>query len=328
MMPIRLSVQQDEWIPTVPFRTASGVRNSFPTVVVELRDGDLLGRGEARGVSYCNETPTSIITQIQNVTEQVEAGVSRMELLDLLPPGGARNALDSASWDLEAKRAGKRVWELAGIDLKEITTVYTIGLEDEPDAMGIKAAAAIHQPVLKVKLGADRPVERIEAIRSARPDATIIIDANQGWSFDQLREVAPHLKNLGVIMIEQPLPRGADEELEGYESPLPLCADESCLHGGEVEQASRRYKMINIKLDKCGGLTHGLAIARDARRRGLGLMVGCMGGTSLGMAPAFVMGLLCDLHDLDGPLLLKKDCAFGLKFDEGVVKPPSAKLWG
>ena len=131
------------------------------------------------------------------------------------------------------------------------------------------------------------------------------------------------MKNLGVTMIEQPLPRGGDEELEAYESPLPLCADESCLHGGDVEQASRRYQMINIKLDKCGGLTHGLEIAREARKRDLGLMVGCMGGTSLAMAPAFVLGLLCDLHDLDGPLLLKRDCTFGLEFAEGIVKPPS-----
>jgi L-alanine-DL-glutamate epimerase-like enolase superfamily enzyme len=190
------------------------------------------------------------------------------------------------------------------------------------------ALAAAHQPALKVKLGADRPVQRIEAIRSVRPDATLVVDANQAWSLDQLEEVTPRLAELGVAMIEQPLPRGADEQLEGYEPPLPLCADESCVHGGELDQAARRYQMINIKLDKCGGLTHGLEIARAAREKDLGLMVGCMCGTSLAMAPAFVVGLLCDFHDLDGPLLLKNDRAFGMSFENGVVGPPPARLWG
>ncbi len=327
-MPITLSVHQEEWIPTTPFRISNAVWNTFPAIVVELQDGDLVGRGEAEGVYYFDETPASMIAQVEEVAEQIETGASRMELLELLPPGGARNAVDCALWDLEAKRSGKRVWELAGTDLKEIVTVYTIGLEDEPETMAEKAAAAAHQPVLKVKLGADRPVERIEAIRAARPDATIVVDANQGWDFAQLKEVAPRLKGLGVTMIEQPLPRGADEELEGHEPPLPLCGDESCVHGGELEQAARRYQMINIKLDKCGGLTHGIDIAREARRRDLGLMVGCMGGTSLAMAPSFVVGLLCDFHDVDGPLLLKNDRVFGLRYHKGVVEPPTRRLWG
>ncbi len=327
-MSIKLSIHQEDWIPTTPFRISGKKWNSFPAIVAELQDGDLVGRGEAEGVFYFDETPASMIAQVEEVAEQIEAGATRTDLLELLPPGGARNALDSALWDLEAKRSGKRVWELAGIDLKKITTVFTIGLEDEPEAMAKKAAAAVHQPALKVKLNADRPVERIEAIRTVRPDATLVIDANQGWSFDQLKEVAPRLKGLGVTMIEQPLPRGADEELEDYKSPLPLCADESCVHGGEVELASGHYQMINIKLDKCGGLTHGIEIAQEAKRRDLGLMVGNMGGTSLAMGPSFVVGLLCGFHDLDGPLLLKNDRAFGMQFSEGVVKPPSRRLWG
>jgi len=327
-MSIKLSVHHEEWAPTTPFRISGMEWNSFPAIVVELQDGDLVGRGEAEGVFYFNETPALMIAQVEEATKRIEGGATRTDLLELLPPGGARNALDNALWDLEAKRANKRVWELAGIDLKKIVTVYTIGLEDEPEAMAKKAAAAAHQPVLKVKLGADRPVERIEAIRHVRPDATIVIDANQGWNFDQLKEVAPRLKSLGVTMIEQPLPRGADEELEGYKSPIPLCADESCVHGGEIELASKRYQMINIKLDKCGGLTHGIEIAQEAKRRKLGLMVGCMGGTSLAMAPSFVVGLLCDFHDLDGPLLLKNDRSFGLKYSEGVVEPPARRLWG
>jgi len=325
---LKLSVHQEDWIPTVPFRISNAVWHSFPAIVVELQDGALVGRGEAEGVFYFDETPEVMIAQVEAVASEIEAGASRADLLELMPPGGARHALDAALWDLEAKRSGRRAWELADLPLKQIVTVYSIGLEDEPAGQAEKAAAAARQPVLKVKLGADRPVERIEAIRAVRPDATLVIDANQGWTLDQLKEVAPRLEKLGVKMIEQPLPRGADEALEGYQAPLPLCADESCVHGGELEQAAGRYQMINIKLDKCGGLTHGLELARAARERNLGLMVGCMCGTSLAMAPAFVMGLLCDFHDLDGPLLLKNDRAFGMAFDHGAVAPPSARLWG
>jgi L-alanine-DL-glutamate epimerase-like enolase superfamily enzyme len=328
ILSLKLSVHQEDWVPTVPFRISNAVWHSFPAIVVEVQDGDLVGRGEAEGVYYFDETPSTMIAQVEAVAENIEAGAGRTDLLELMPPGGARHALDAALWDLEAKRAGKRAWELARLPLKEIVTVYSIGLEDEPADQADKAAAAAHQPALKVKLGADRPVQRIEAIRSVRPDATLVVDANQAWSLDQLEEVTPRLAELGVAMIEQPLPRGADEQLEGYEPPLPLCADESCVHGGELDQAARRYQMINIKLDKCGGLTHGLEIARAAREKDLGLMVGCMCGTSLAMAPAFVVGLLCDFHDLDGPLLLKNDRAFGMSFENGVVGPPPARLWG
>ena len=327
-MSIKLSIHQEDWVAETPFRISNFVWESFPAIVVELDDGEHVGRGEAEGVFYFDETPAVMTSQIEGVAERIQAGATRTDLLELLPPGGARLAIDSALWDLEAKRSGKRVWELAGVDLKEIVTVFTIGLEDEPEMMASKAAAASHQPQLKVKLGADRPVERIEAIRKARPDAGIVIDANQGWTFEQLVEVAPRLKALGITMIEQPLARGADEALEDYQPPLPLCADESCVHGGELEQASRRYQMINIKLDKSGGLTHGLEIAREARKRDLGLMVGCMGGTSLAMAPSFVVGLLCDFHDLDGPLLLKNDRARGMVYSGGVVAPPTDRLWG
>jgi L-alanine-DL-glutamate epimerase-like enolase superfamily enzyme len=325
---VKLSVHHEDWKAVIPFRISNAVWTSFPSVVVELDDGEHVGRGEGLGVYYFDETPATMAEDIEGVRERIEAGASREELLELLPPGGARNAVDSALWDLEAKRAHTRVWDLAGLELKPITTVITIGLEDTPEAMAEKATAASSYPVLKVKLGDDRPVERIEAIRAVRPEATIVVDANQGWSFDLLKEAASRLQELGVTMIEQPLPRGEDEALEGYEPPLPLCADESCVHGRELEQAARRYQMINIKLDKSGGLTHGLEIARAAQARALGLMVGNMGGTSLSMAPAFVMGLLCDLHDLDGPLLLENDRASGLRYDRGLVYPPSAGLWG
>ena len=269
-----------------------------------------------------------MIEQVNQVASDVEGGAKRMDLLDLLPPGGARCAIDSALWGLEAKRASKRVWELAGLELKRIVTVFTIGLEGEPAEMARKAAAAAEQPHLKIKLDADRPVEKIEAIRAARPDASIVIDANEAWSFQQLVEIAPRLHGLGVTMIEQPLPRGADAELEGYQAPLPLCADESCVHLGEVAEVAGRYQMINIKLDKSGGLTHGLEIVREARKRDLGLMVGNMCGTSLAMAPSFVIGLACDLHDLDGPLLFEYDRPHAMKYSGGVVSPPCPDLWG
>ena len=327
-MTIKLSVHHEDWPLVMPFRISNAVWDTFPCVVVELFDGLNIGRGEGLGIYYFDETPASMTAQIEAVAGRIEGGASRAELLGLLPPGGARNALDCALWDLEAKQSGKRVWELAGVELKPIVTVMTIGLEDTPEAMAVKAKEAAIYPRLKVKLGADRPVERIEAIRTVRPDATLVIDANQGWTFEQLREVAPRLRALGVEMVEQPLPRGQDQALEGYLSPLPLCADESCVHGGELEEAASRYQMINIKLDKSGGLTHGLEIARAAKGYGLGLMVGCMGGTSLSMGPSFVVGLLCDFHDLDGPLLNKHDRPDGMVFRNGEVEPPGVTFWG
>ncbi|MCK5377423.1 MAG: dipeptide epimerase [Acidobacteria bacterium] len=327
-MSINVSVHHEDWPATTPFRISNATWDSFPGIVVELCDGKHIGRGEGLGVYYLDESPASMAAQVREVAGSIAAGADRQQLLDLLPHGGARNAIDCALWDLEAKRTGRRVWDLADVELKPITTVMTIGLEDTPEEMAAKAAAAADNPVLKVKLGDSLPVERIEAIRTARPDAKLVVDANQGWTFDVLREVAPRMKELGVEMIEQPLPRGGDEALEGYTPPLPLCSDESCLHLGELEDAVGRYQMINIKLDKCGGLTAGLELARAARQRGLGLMVGCMGGTSLSMAPTFVAGLLCDFHDLDGPLLLKNDRSHGLQYNNGEVVPPSPRLWG
>ncbi|MCP4045094.1 MAG: dipeptide epimerase [Gammaproteobacteria bacterium] len=327
-MSIRLSVHQEDWTFREPFGISGHVSTSEPGIVVELQDGDFVGRGEAWGIYYFDETPASMIEQVRQVTADVEGGANRMDLLELLPPGGTRCAIDSALWDLEAKKAGKRAWEQAELELKRIVTVFTIGLEKEPAEMARKAAAAAAQPILKVKLDADRPVQKIEAIRAVRPDAGIIIDVNEGWSFQQLVEVSPWLHKLGVTMIEQPLPRGADGELEGYQSPLPLCADESCVHGGEIGEVAGRYQMINIKLDKSGGLTHGLEMVHEARKRDLGLMVGCMCGTSLSMAPAYVIGLACDFHDLDGPLLFKHDRPHGMKYSNGVVSPPCPDLWG
>jgi L-alanine-DL-glutamate epimerase-like enolase superfamily enzyme len=323
-----MSVHIEEWPLTTPFRITGFEWIHTRSIVVQLCLDGFLGRGEAQGVFYLDETADRIFEQAESVIGAIESGISRDELQNLLPPGGARNAIDCALWDLECKKAGKTIWELTGINPKPVTTVFTIGLEPEPEQMAAKAAAARNSPVLKIKLSDDRPYERLAAIRAARPDATLVVDANQGWDFEQLKEVLPKCVGLDLAMIEQPLPRGADEALEGFDSPITLAADESCLHSGELEQALRRYDMVNIKLDKTGGLTEALKVARLARKQGCQLMVGNMVGTSLSMAPSFVVAQLCDFVDIDGPLLLKHDYPNGLRYNDGVVDVFDASLWG
>jgi L-Ala-D/L-Glu epimerase / N-acetyl-D-glutamate racemase len=325
---VKFGMHIERWRAIRPFRIAGTVWDSFDSVVVELSDNGRVGRGEALGVYYLQETVDSLSAQIEAIADQIEAGIDRAALQKLLPPGGARNAIDCALWDLEAKTTGRTIWDLTMIAPKTLETVFTIGLEPTPEEMAEKAAAAIRHGLLKVKLDADRPLERLQAIRTARPDVRIVVDANQGWTFAELRTLAPALAKLGVQMLEQPLPRGEDAELEGYHSPVPLCADESCLHLGELEQAARRYQWINIKLDKTGGLTHGLELARAARARRLGVMVGCMAGSSLAMAPSFVVGCLADLVDIDGPLLQRSDRLPGLAYDGGHVSVFGPNVWG
>ncbi len=324
----RLSAHCTSWTSKRPFRITGLEWTKFDSVVCEIEQGGVIGRGEALGVYYLDETVASMEAQIEGIGDRICAGVSRDELQALLPPGGARNAVDCALWDLEAQQKKTSVWALAGVKPDAVETVYTIGLEPEPAEMAAKAAAARPLTLLKVKLNGDRPVERIEAIRRARPDARLVIDANQGFTFDQLRDVAPKLAELGVLMIEQPLKRGGDSQLEGYKSPVPLCGDESCLYRGELEAATRRYQMINIKLDKTGGLTEALLLAKAARERGLGLMIGCMGGSSLAMAPAHVVAQLCKFVDIDGPLLQKWDHLDGLRYDNGKVSVGERPFWG
>jgi L-alanine-DL-glutamate epimerase-like enolase superfamily enzyme len=325
---MKLSLHQESWRSSIPFRISGHEFNTFDGVITTLTDGGFAGQGEAAGAYYLDDFPDGIEKTLEELRPVIENGIDRNMLQSLLPPGGARNALDCALWDLEAKRSGKRAWEIAGVEPRELQTVFTIGLEATPEEMADKAAAAEDFTLFKVKLDGDRPLERMTAIRNARPDARLVVDANQGWNFEQLASIAGAMADLGVEMIEQPLPRGGDQELEGYDSPIPLCADESCLHLGELEQAGIRYQMINIKLDKCGGLTHGIMMARKARELGLGLMVGCMGGTSLAMAPAYVVGCLCDLVDIDGPLLLTNDRPAGLHYDRGMVRPFGPEVWG
>lgn len=323
-----LSVHIEKWPLHTPFRVTGLKWTDLNAVVVEIERGGNVGRGEAAGVYYKNETAASLYDEIQNVAGEIEKGISRESLSELLPPGGARNAIDCALWDLEAKERGTSVWAMSGIDYAPVQTVMTIGIRDRAKDMGDLARDLSRFPVLKVKLDEHQPVERLTAIRKARPDADIVVDANQGFSFELLRDVLPDVAKLGIAMVEQPLPRGGDDCLEGFESPVPLCADESCLHLGELEQAARRYQMINIKLDKCGGLTEGLVLAKAARERGLGVMVGNMFGTTLAMIPALVVAQLCDFVDLDGPLHLTCDRLPALSFSDGRVELPRTPDWG
>ena len=323
-----ITVRKESWPSIIPFRISRHVWNDFPCIVCEIRQDEITGRGEALGVYYLGESLESMMAQIEHITAALSKGAGRDQLLELLPPGGARFAVDSALWDLEAQLSGKNAWEMAGVQPDPVQTVFTIGLEDTPEQMAAKASAASDISLFKVKLNNDRPVERIEAICNARPDAQLVVDANEGWNMDELRRFGPALHKLGVQMIEQPLPRGKDQELERYESKVPLCADESCQHIGELDDAVRRYQMLNIKLDKCGGLTHGLELAAAARKQGMALMVGCMGGTSLSMAPTHVLAQLCEFVDIDGPLLIKKDRDGGLVYKRGIVTLPAQRFWG
>ncbi|HQR25339.1 MAG TPA: enolase C-terminal domain-like protein, partial [Steroidobacteraceae bacterium] len=224
---MKISIHTESWASARPFRITGREWLTFDPVVVELERDGAIGRGEAYGVFYADETAASMAAELERVADRVAAGIDRAAAQSLLPPGGARNALDCALWDLEAKSSGRTIWQLTGVEPREVETVYTIGIESTPDLMAEHAASARDCPLLKVKLDGHQPVERITAIRRARPDARLVVDANQGWTFDQLQKVAPAFAELGVLMIEQPLPRGGDTALEGYRSPVPLCADES-----------------------------------------------------------------------------------------------------
>jgi L-alanine-DL-glutamate epimerase-like enolase superfamily enzyme len=324
----KLSLHTELWSVRTPFRISRKTWEQVHVAVCEIEEDGRVGRGEGAGVYYLDDEPEAMSRQIATAASQIESGVSREQLLDILPAGGARNAVDCALWDLEAQHAERSVWNIVGVDDGPLDTVMTVGLETDPAAMADKAASAPEFRVIKVKLDVDRPVERVQAVREARRDARLIVDANQAWNLGQLQRFAPALRELGVVFIEQPLPRGEDAELAGYTSPIPLCADESCLDLQELAWVEGRYQMINIKLDKCGGLTSALALAADARRRGLGLMVGNMLCTSLGIAPAHIVGRLADFADLDGPLLLTYDHPQGMRYEAGRVSPPQARFWG
>jgi len=317
-----------DWPFASTFRIAYRSQTHAETVQVQLKDGPLIGRGEAMCVSYHGETIDSLLAQLTNVKSKIAAGLTRSELKTLLPPGGARNAIDCALWDLEAKRAGRRAWELAGFAaVHPLRSAYTLTL-DSPKRMAQAAAAVTKYSLLKLKLSGDTDLARVKSVREARPDADIIVDANQSWTETQLRELAPRLAELEVQLIEQPLAVGYDGALSAFASPVPLCADESCQSVDSLSELVGKYQLINIKLDKTGGLTEALNLARAALDRGFQLMVGCMAGSSLSMAPAFIVGQLCSVVDLDGPLLSTGDVANGIRYDGSWMQPPEPVLWG
>ncbi|HEX5379757.1 MAG TPA: N-acetyl-D-Glu racemase DgcA [Phenylobacterium sp.] len=319
---------EERWPTAQAFVIARGSKTEAHVLVVEIEQAGMLGRGEAVPYSRFGETMEQAMALAQGALPAVAAGASRAVLQRLMPAGAARNALDCALWDLEAKISGEPAWKAAGkARLDPVKTCFTLSL-DTPEAMAAAARLAARRPMLKLKIGAPGDLDRVEAVRAAAPRTRLIVDANEGLGFDDLRRLAPDLAKLGVLLIEQPLKVGEDEALEGYDSPVMLCADESLRTRAELEFCARRYGCINVKLDKTGGLTEALALTAEARARGLGIMAGCMVATSLSMAPAMIIAQGAEFVDLDGPLLLARDRQPGLIYEGSMVRPPPRELWG
>ncbi|OOV09120.1 hypothetical protein RF819_13065 [Rhodoferax fermentans] len=319
----------EHWEMIEPFEISREVITHQPVMILRLQDASgHRGWSEAAGIDYEGETPQSMVAQIAALQDRLHDGLSHDEVAEMLPAGGARNALDCALWDLRAKQTGVPVWQAAGLPpWQPVTTAFTLGLGDEATTRR-KARQARAYPLLKLKVDAQRHLDVVQMVRQEHPSARIVVDANQSWTVDLLRQLLPSLAAAGVELVEQPLPKGQDAELAGLSSPLPLAADESCTDRASLAQLLGRYQYINIKLDKCGGLTEGLALADEAARLGLGLMVGNMCGSSLAMAPAFVLAQRCAYVDLDGPLLQKKDSTPPMRYSHGVIQAPEPALWG
>jgi L-alanine-DL-glutamate epimerase-like enolase superfamily enzyme len=326
---MKLELRTERWPFKVPFRTARGASVALEVIVVTLTDArGHIGRGEAAGVDYAQETVASMTAAIEALRMRIEAGIDRAELALALPPGGARNALDCALWDLEAKQSGVPVARRAGFPGQgPVTTCFTFGIDS--DAATAQLAAQYRDwPLLKLKLDAERHVGVVRLVRELCPATGIIVDANQGWTCELLNELAPELEALGVKMIEQPVPTGADETLRGYRGRIRLGADESCVDQGSLAALAGLYQVVNVKLDKTGGLTEALALAHAARAAGFAVMVGNMAGTSLAMAPGMIVAQLAEFVDLDGPLLHLSDRVPGIAYDRGRMTPPPRELWG
>lgn len=321
---MKITVTPDVFKLAQVFTISRGSRTEAKVLTVRIEDAGHVGWGECVPYARYDETLESVTAQI----EALPATFTRAELQSLLPAGAARNAVDCALWDLEAKKAGKPVWELAGLDQPgpEITA-YTLSLAS-PEEMQKQAAENAHRPLLKIKLGTPEDMPRLEAVRAGAPEARIIIDANEGWSAEVYAELAPHLVRLGVELVEQPLPAGEDEALIGMERPVPVCADESAHDCASLPKLKGKYDVVNIKLDKTGGLTEALKLRDAALAEGYQVMVGCMVGSSLAMAPATLVAQGALVTDLDGPLLLAEDRPEPLTFDAEGVHPPRPALWG
>ena len=313
------------------FVIARGAKTQVDVAVAQIDAGPLTGRGEATAIYYRGESAQSVVAAIIAQADAVAAGASRADLLGLMPAGAARNAIDAALWDLEARTAGRRVWQMLGLPQPQpMLTAYTISLGD-PGRMAAAATLVRGRELLKIKLGGDggpaADIERVAAVRRAAPDARLTVDANEAWGGTDIARTAAALAALGVELIEQPVPAGQDALLDGVRSAVALAADESCHDRATLDDIVGRYSHINIKLDKAGGLTEAQALVHAARMRGLGVMTGCMLSTSLGIAPAFYVAMQGSYADLDGPLLIE-DRPGGLKFEHSDVWPPEAELWG
>ena len=306
------------------FTISRGSKTEARVVTVTVTRGGITGRGESVPYARYGETSDAVLAQIASLPE----GITRAALQEALPPGAARNAVDCALWDWEAKSQGTRVWHLAGLPApRPRITAFTLSL-DSAEAMRQQARDNAHRPILKIKLGTPDDMPRLEAVRQGAPKSTILIDANEGWTPEIYADLAPHLLRLGVALVEQPLPAGADDLLAEIPHPIPICADESAHDRHSLPALRGKYDMVNLKLDKTGGLTEALLMADDARRVGFSLMVGCMVGTSLAMAPALLPAQIAAFTDLDGPLLLARDRDPALRYDAEGVHPPEAALWG
>lgn len=325
---LQLQASIQTWPTKAPFHITGYTFTAFEAVVVTLTDGHHVGRGEGLGVYYRNDTPTAMLAQIEALRPRIEAGLTRDALQQLLPPGGARNALDCALWDLEAKRSGRPVWDLAGQDAPSpLLTTFTVSA-DEPEVMVRDALGYATARAIKLKLTDDgRNAERVAAVRAARPDAWLMVDANQGFTRESFARLLPTLVEARVDVVEQPFPVGKEAWLDGLDCPIRLAADESVQDRADLPALVGRVDIVNIKLDKCGGLTEAFALAQEARRLGFDLMVGNMSGSSLAMAAAFVIGQQCDVVDLDGPTFLTRDVVPSATYEDGSIWCPEA-LWG
>ena len=309
------------------FAISRGAKTSAETIVVSLIEGGHVGRGECVPYGRYDETVDSVTDQIIDANSAIISGISREELQQLLPAGAARCAIDCAMWDLEAKRRRIPVWKLAGLPKPEaLETTMTISL-DAPQAMA-RAATGTPSNILKLKLGGPEDLERVEAVHNARPNAKLILDGNEGLVASEFPALMAAAADLGVVLIEQPFPAGKDDALLRQPGHVAVCADESVHTRADIQPLAKKYDAVNIKLDKAGGFTEALAMVHEARACGMGVMIGCMVAGSLSMAPAFLLGGLADLIDLDGPLWLENDIENGMKYKHGKVAPPMRKLWG
>jgi L-alanine-DL-glutamate epimerase-like enolase superfamily enzyme len=319
-----LTVSADSFRLAEAFVISRGARTEAKVITVTANGFGKTGQGECVPYARYGETDASVAAQIDALPSQI----TRELLQEAMPAGAARNAVDCALWDLEAKQTGRRVWDLLELPAPvPVQTAYTLSL-GRPGDMQKSAAKNAHRPLLKIKLGTEHDIPRLEAVRRGAPKSRIIVDANEGWTADIYAELAPYLVRLGVDLVEQPLPAGEDDMLAEIERPLPVCADESCHDRASLAGLKGKYDMVNIKLDKTGGLTEALELRREAREQGFAIMVGCMVGTSLAMAPAVILAQGARVTDLDGPLLLAEDREVPLRYDGAWVHAPKATLWG